>query len=239
MIRTTTCLGVLASIGMGVSAIPALGNHIDYVTDGGFPMLVARDGVPTATNTSVGAPGNILGSEREVRLDYAGLPGGAIAASTSPTIVGGPGAVGPDLSEFILLQNSGGASGTFTLTYDGTGNAGLGGLDFDTNWDAIQVSFFDVQGMGDLTVIVRDTSNAVGSSTQPISTSLAASYQFLFTDPGYAAVDFTEVDSVVVRITTTQRGSDFDLSAITREVIPEPASLGLFALGGLALRRRR
>ena len=224
MLRATKILApILLVIAVTCSTIQA--NHIDFIADA--PFVLFSLGGP-ASDTQIGAASNILGTEREVMLDF--ISGsGFVSANTNGAPI-----------DSILFSNSVGSVGTMMLTYDGVGAAGLGGLDFDTTWDAIRVDFDDVQGLGNLTVTVRDSSANTGSVTQPVG--VPGVYDSPFTAPGFAGVDFTSIDSVKVTIDTVLPASDFSIASITREVIiPEP-SLGMLSLLGLVgcsvLRRR-
>ena len=234
---------VTFSLGLfGVLAVasPAYANHVDFIADGAFTLFTtSTQGSASATQTGDG--GNILGSEREVSLDFAS--GSGILSTGIIDAPEGPGPVGPNSDIVLLFDNSVNSSGLLTLEYDGEGDDGLGGVDFQTQWDSIAVQFADVQGAGDLTVEVEDTSDSVGSST--LSVADAGTFFFDFDDSGFSGVDFFNVDRVTLFLNTTIDASDFAISQITREArsepIPEPASmlLGLVGLAGFAARKKK
>jgi hypothetical protein len=220
------------------TAAQSRANHIDFIVDGSFSPLVAV-GSGSASDVQVGDGGNILGTEREITIDF-GSGGSGVLVAAGPGLAAGAGAVGANTALELLFSNSAGSAGTMSLMYDGVGSAGLGGLDFDTAWDAITVGVSDIQGAGNLSVTVADTNANIGTLTTLISA--ANNYNFQFTDAAFAGVDFSLVDSVEVSFVTTIAGSDVNFSQITREVvIPEPTAVALGALGliGLAIGRRR
>lgn len=226
-------VALLATVGQ-VGVLTA--NHIDFVSDGGFFAATNSNAGPV-TVFQTGDAGNILGTERQVTLTVAS--GQGIVSAGIVGVAPGPGPVGPSPTTSLLLNNSFGALGLFDLTYDGVGSAGLGGQDFETLWDRIAVTFSGVQGAGSLTVEVEDASNNVGAMTQAVNA--AGVFSFPFNNSGYGSVDFRAVDRVTVKLLTTVAASDFELSEITREMIPEPsvATLSVLGLVGLVAAGRR
>ena len=210
-------------------------NHIDFFTDGGF---FANTSHVTGFVSSVdaGDPGNVIGGEREASIDVVdGV--GFVSVGTMGAAMG-PGAVGPDMSQTLLFSNSVSAVGQLELTYDGVGSGGLGGLDFETDWDAIAVHVTAVQGSGEVTVTATDAAAASGSVTLPVASSGALTFPFA----DFGGVNFGSLDALMVTLLTVDPASDFEIAAITREVIPEPSGrLLLLAAIPLAwsLRRRR
>lgn len=213
----------------------AKANHIDFMVDGAF-FLNTDSTTGLVMATQIGEGGNIIGGERDIAIDF--ISGSGFANAGTLGASPGTGPVGPDNSIMLQLSNSVSAVGRFELTYDGVGTAGLGGADFDTNWDSIAVDFAAVQGAGDLTLAVSDTSSGSGSLTLPVMS--AGMVTFPFADGAYSGVDFTSVDSVKFTLDTTETASDFAISSITREVIPEPtaALLAAFGLLGLSVLRQ-
>ncbi len=202
-------------------------SHIDFIVDGGFLLTTSSD-LGSATATQTGDPGNILGSEREVSLDF--TSGTGFLTTGTLSIPAGPGPVGPNPNKVLLFDNSVSSSGTLTLTYDGVGNSGLGGIDFDTTWDSVDVAFNAVQGAGNLSLMVTDA--AANSGTMSLPVNAAGVYSFPFADAAYAGVDLGSVDGLEFTLETSVAASDFSISQITREVVPEPSGL-LLIVGGL------
>lgn len=224
--KATHILGALA---LCLTPVAAQANHIDFISDGGF-LLSTTDLMGPASASQIGDAGNILGTERDVTIDFSA--GSGILSTGVIAVPPGPGPVGPDLSTLLYFDTSVGSFGTLELNYDGVGGVGLGGVDFGTLWNAISVNFAGVQGEGLLTVEVEDTSMNVGSASATIDA--AGVYDFLLADPGYAGVNFNSVDRVTLTLTSTIAASDFAIAQVTREtVVPEPGTLGLLALTGL------
>ena len=210
-------------------------DHIDYFSDGAFSLIAA--GASTSTSVT-GDPGNILGSEREVSIDFVGgTPGLAVVALFDvPT---GAGPVGPDTGSSLLFDTGSTSLAKLTLNYDGPGSAPMG-LNTDLTaggaFGAAQVDVSSITGTYDIMVTYTDTTGTSFGSTQSVSS--AGSYVFSFD----GAVDYTSIASVNVMLTATTLGSDIGISQIVRtSAVPEPASVGLSLLGvaGIALIGRR
>ncbi len=213
----------------------ALCNHVDFLSDGGFSISGADGAVVTESQT--GDPGNILGSEREVTLT-ADI-GSWSATLNAPT---GMGPVGPSAGSILLVSaNSSDALGSLSLLYDGIGSAGLGGADFSTMWNFVQVDLATISGGAlDMRLFFTDTSGNSGMAAFGAVDS-AGLYSFAFDDPSYvnAGIDFTMIDSVQVDLETIDQGVSYSVGGITREVVPEPSSMLMLACGGMALLQRR
>jgi len=235
---------VLPCIAIGF-ANSSYGSHIDFLDDAGF-FLVANSVTGPSSALQVGAPGNILGSEREVNLSFASGSGFISSGLLAPI---GPGpVVGPpsDPAILLLFSNSVNSLGTLELRYDGVGGVGFAPpIDFDTLYNFISVDMFSVQGTGELSVTVTDSGSNTGTLTGTVAS--AGTYTFPFTHPNYASVDFTTVSRVVVTLETTLAASDFAINEITREAqpgqnnIPEPSAMLLVLTGvvGVIYSRRK
>lgn len=226
------------ALAAGVLGAPvASANHIDFLADAGFDISADDTQVDRTLFTSSGSPENIIGAERDVML-WADL-GGYTAKLDVPA---GPGTVGPNTAVILRVAPTGADSlGTLRLTYDGQGSAGLGGLDFDTKWDSLDVTFDSISGGElDLRLSVRDTNNNSGVAAFG-GLSGAGAYSFAFTRSEFTNVDFTSLDSVSFDFETIDMGVSYGISGITREAVPEPSSTLLIGLAmlGLAGRRRR
>lgn len=232
-------LAITASLIVGPAASA---NHIDFLSDAGFSISADETDASPTMNTSTGAGGNIIGEEREVTL-WADL--GAFNAVLD--VPAGPGPVGSNTAVILNVSPTGPDAafsfGTLRLAYNGPGSTGLGGLDFDTRWDSLDVSFASITGgQLDLRLSVSDTNGNTGMAALGALGS-PGSYSFSFTDSGFvnAGVDFTSVDSVIFDFETIDPGVAFGISGITREAIPEPSSTLLIGLSivGFVSRRRR
>jgi hypothetical protein len=223
----------------------ASANHIDFIEDDSNPgngVTNATFSLSTSgalvTNTQVGETADILGGSRTATLTRTGGFGGSISAEK----VAGTG--------FINVMNDTVAAGTLVLSYPGIAN-----LNFASQWNALAVDipYLDQStGVGDgeidLSITVTSsagtgTAFATGALLSPGRIEEPGIYTFPFNDPGFAGVDFTDVDGVSVRFETAIIGSDFQIGEITRELlVPEPATLSLVGFGLLAagaIRRRR
>jgi|GEM_PF-4052998 len=216
------------------AAATAHANHIDFISDGGFSL---NANVNTVTSTQVGNPGNILGTERDVTLT-ADL--GSITASINAPA--GPGTIGANGAVILAFNsNTTDAFGTVNLGYDGVGSAGLGNLDFETNWDFFQIDFGSIVGGGlDLRLNIIDADGSFAQAALGDLTT-AGLYSFSFDDVVFtnADIDFGSIDSVIFDFETIDPGVSFTVNSITREAIPEPSSVLLSSLALFALTVRR
>lgn len=205
-----------AGLGLALIAGSARANHVDFVVDGIFNISG-----PGSTVVS-GDPANILGGARFVGIDTVD------GASSADLMIG---------NEFINFDNDDTAAGVLTLDYgDFLGGNGQLNSDFASTWNFVAVEFLDVVGDGSVSISFESTAGAGASASQVVNA--AGIYYFAFDDAGFASVDFGDIDRVTVQVFSSL-GSDFDIGAITREVVPAPASLALLGLGGLAAGRRR
>lgn len=228
------CLALTTSV--------ASANHIDFIQDDSD----SSNGVTNATfslttsgaqvsDTQVGEPADILGGTRVVTLERDGGFGQSI---TAEKVAG---------TDFISVMNDNVAAGTLVLSYPGITDS-----DFTTNWDSIAVDIpvlDNAVGDGEINLSVTVTSSAGTGTAFADGTGLApgriedpGTFFFPFSDPGFAGVDFTDVDGVSVTFETAIIGSDFQVGSITREAqIPEPATatLALVAIGGCLLYARK
>ena len=210
----------------------ASANHIDYLSDGAFSLVASGS---SATTTVAGAAGNVLGSEREVSIDFLG--GSGLAATALFDVPTGAGPAGPNTAASLLFDTGSTSLAKLTLNYDGPGSS-ANGLNTDLTaggaFGAAQVDISSIVGTFDVMVTYTDTMGNSSGSTQSVSST--GSYVFGFD----GAVDYTSIKSVNVMFTSTTLGSDIGISQIVR-VVPEPASVGLSLLGvaGIALIGRR
>ena len=193
-------------------------------------------GPSLTVSPALGSSGNILGEEREVSLfsEFGSVTAAFNGSATAPD--------GPNDASFIGLDSDVDGLATLSLTYDGVGTAGLGGSDFAAIYDLLRVNLPVVTGMLDIRLTVIDTEDDMGTAAIGAVTT-GGFYDFSFDDANFTNgnVDFSSVDSVMFEFETVDPGTEFTLSNITREMIPEPSAALLAVVGvfGLTLRRNR
>lgn len=186
---------------------------------------------PGAVNTSVVTGVGDLLADRNMSV---ATSGGGLGASTFTST--GPSGFLPPNS--VTLSNSPGQSATATVTYTFGGSVDLTTSGFTDKF------FFEFPGgilSGDVIGTSFSTTVVSGAGTGTDVEALApGSSPFLsFSDADFAAVDFTDVSSLMF---TFESSPSFDGALSSISVVPVPAA-GLLLLGGLgalgALGRRR
>lgn len=236
MFRSLSGIVIVLVVGSWVHA-----NHVDFIQDdsntanGTNNATFSRTSSGSAvSDTQVGDPADILGGTRTVTVIRNGGFGGTLIAEKT---------IG---SSVIDVQGSTLAAGTVTLDYNGFDNE-----DFDTMWDRIDVAITNLRnspGDGEIDLFLTVESSAgsgtVQSARQEASINPNPTISFDFTNPGFAGVDFKDVDRIVLDVRTAIIGTDFQIASITREVtaVPEPSSfaaLGILGCTGCIIARRR
>lgn len=146
---------------------------------------------------------------------------------------------------FAYLSSSG-VDGSVTLTYDGIGNVGLGGVDILDPSDPNNTQFILTNAESDSGLhvhvfIYRDATHfAEGliSITPGTQGSPYNAFQLLstFTLNGAGSTFnniFTDVNSIVLRVEGQQLASDGQFGLIVTGIVPEPSSLALLGVGFL------
>ncbi len=231
MKRTIAALVVLATLGVLAPTVHAAPFTIDHFTQPNTGQAVSVTGIGSAFNTTTGLAG-VVGGSRTLQVDVT-----ASAYGQSSSLVVSPASPGA-----LSLGNDSGQVGVGTVTWDANG-AGLGGVDI-TNGSILPIFqatiLFSDLNLG-FRVDITETAGA-GGSTAFWSTNLGSGPSLVnqslasFTNAG--AVDFTKVDKIVLTM-SGPLAQDATLDLV--EVVPEPVTMSMLGLGGLALllRRRR
>lgn len=203
---------VLAAGGAMLVTHGASASHIDLFTEAPF-FLNGGETIVVA-----GSEDTILGGQRRVSVDV-------VQANASV-------ASGGNVLEF---NSVGTAAATLTLDYGSFPGGDPLNADFASEWAGIAVDFAQVLGGGLLTVRVQGG----GTPSQAVQTfvNAAGTYAVPFTHPGFAGVDFADVDRVTITL-SGDPGSDFQIGAIVL-VVPAPGGFAGLALAGLVVARRR
>jgi len=232
-------LGVSACAFVMVTAISAQAYTIDLFTS---PRVVTvidlNDPDPTLVKVN---HVDTLGGQRDLLLDVLGTPGAVSYAGT--------------IGEGSFVFNSGSPGVAATLQYDGIDadvvgppaslvNAeGLGGFDLTAGGtDRFNLDFTRIDGgdyqYTDIEIEVHNGADvALFVGTIPDS-SIPIRYDVLFSSFTGITSALSSATSLEIRFNPTSH-SDVDFTMTGSIGTPEPATMGLLALGGLAMLKRR
>lgn len=206
--------------------------------------------VLSLATSAVAAPVNIdtfdLGATQGVVFGTSTFSGSTLIADATQTIGGERGfsvaGTGAGTGVTTLAVQSGIAglgNNAASLPYQGVWEFTYGATDLNADLlaggnNALQIDMVYAEYAYDIQVTVRG-----GGNTDDVTFTLPAdssAHSLYFPFVTFAGVDFADVDQVTVRLTGRPNG-DYGIDAI--RAVPEPASLALLALGGLAALRRR
>ncbi|BBO32917.1 PEP-CTERM sorting domain-containing protein [Lacipirellula parvula] len=250
---TALLLAVITSTDFGASSLRA--DQIDTFDDATSFNLSPTSTTPSGLNIPVTLnqtaadgidPAVTLGGERFISISGGGF-------LDLPTVRKQSGEHSISFSSASRLGFK--EASVFLLDYGRTTplTDGLGGIDFDAQWDNVTVGVtfarsnnFPAVSTGYLTVAFESGDHAGGTiRTGSITKTFTAAgdFAFAFNELGYAGVDFSDVTQVTVSMREgSLDGARFTISGISREAVPEPASIGLASVAIVsfaALRRRQ
>ena len=218
-------------LAVGILLVPVATSSavvIDTFDDG--TDTVVKPGLLGPSNT---ATAEALGGSRTLAIiDAASVNGTTLSADD------------PNTQDSLDHGQGPGGAGASMVTWDANG-AGLGGIDLtelgSSDGVSLDVLAIDV-GAVTLTLTINDT--GVGSSSLVLG-GLVEGVQGFFFDDFTGDADFTDVDSIVLRI-DANANSDLRIDIIESTRVPngtapEPSSIALAICGllGLAMGRRR
>lgn len=222
----TFSLTACSAVALFAAPAESRANHIDFFVDAPFTSVDPLGD----TNEVVGLATNILGTKRTYTTFNSSFTGTVSASLAS----GGP----------LKLSDAGGALGTYTF---GFGTESLTGTDLNANfvtgagYDSILFSLPRVLGSGTLDVFIRSAGDSYNFTPQAING--AGDYYFPYSEvlTAIPTFDINSVDAFSFMVSSLAPNSEFDISGVTREVIPEPGSATLLLTGliGVTMRRRR
>jgi hypothetical protein len=188
------------------------------------------------SDTQTGLAG-VVGGARKVQIDATGN-----ASNISSLIVD------PSTPGTLSFNNGAGQNATGTITWNND-TAGLGGVDLGSVGanPYLQAHILSSDLNLGFRVEITETNTGLGGHNGDMaywSINLGSGVSYVnqalssFTNAGN--VDFTQVDKIVL-ILSGPNAEDgmLDLLEVTNTPAPEPATLSLLALGGLAMLRRR
>ncbi len=209
-------------------AAPAMAGYmvIDDFNAGDSQLILPY----TADNDLDDCGANVIGAWRETDCLVTNIqPGGNVMVFAN--------AFGSEVLNFA----SSGASGTLTLTYNANGSGLSSDLTAGGANDVMQFEWLsnEYQAGVNITIETDDTHVSEASLTTNVGGAYTDQVDFFsdFSDTGAdGGADFSDVNEIVITITGTFDG-DYRLDEIS--VVPEPGTLALIGLGGLAMLRRR
>jgi hypothetical protein len=183
---------------------------------------------PATSKTVTNVVAGVLGGEREAFFQVIG----AVVPQSATGVIGTQSGLAA-----LQLQTQNVSPTIATLTYNGIGNVGLGGVDLTSSSSNNRFEFkfagSDALPSGGLGFVVTVTS-ASGSST---ASATALNQQTAFTIPVLfssfsGSANFSAVNSIVVQFNGVNQTTDIDFEITGIQAVPEPGSVIMLALGG-------
>ena len=227
----------LIAVGTAFIALPSIAsaNHIDFFSDGAVNLQITPGQTQQSSFSTNPGGDTILGAGRGTKIEFVpGTPTGVISAN----LIGeGTRANGSDMGQFVF-SNSATTMGTLTFDYGTFSNFNV--VNSPTNYSAFSIEVAAIEPTGSFSAMatVVDTDGDTSTVTLP---ALTLGENFIPYSAFASNINFTSVDSLQFKFTALTPGADLTLNEITREVIPEPTTLGLAGIAGVGLlvRRRR
>ncbi|OSP54324.1 hypothetical protein [Pseudoruegeria sp. SK021] len=152
----------------------------------------------------------------------------------------------------IDLSNTRGVTGSGSVTWDGMGSTGLGGIDLTDGGsnDALITSIVFSRGSGALTFSAVDTNGVSGMATYAFNTDISSASPVAFLFSSFSnGVDLTSVNSLTMLMSGIDPAASNSVGSVYAGVAPVPAPVPLPAAGlllgtvllggGVAARRRK
>ena len=223
--RLVMAVAAAVTLAFGMSAQGTLIDSFDT-----YQTQTANSGNPSDSSEISGA--GILGSYREMEALWTAGPNDVQTTADA----GGSG-----VFNFSLGADT---DGKAYLTWDGAGDAGLGGYDLTDGGtqDRIRVALLFDDLPADCRIAVLDTSGgfSYGDLRFPGGVFTETYFDVLYSDFLHlgSPADFTDIDLVTVAIQCDYPATDIQMDFV-ETAIPGPAALSLLGLGGLLVTRRR
>ena len=218
-----------------VAAPAAMANHIDFFSEGNTQLILTPSTPGGSTNSTVtDANGDsILGNDRFAMIAFVPGPAAGLNIAAQLDVAGGT----------ISYTNDAQTMGTFTLRYGDNATLNLVANNAGPAYQFLRV---DVAGLGSsgpigdsfaLNVNAIDTAGNSDAETVTVN----SVGEIFLPYAQFTGVDFTSIDTIQFTFVSQNLGAGITLDEITREVVPEPTTVGLIGVAavGLLARRRR
>jgi PEP-CTERM motif len=229
--RTTTVASFASILCLGLAG-PALALTIDNFESGDFTVVDVAPG-PTVGQQAGLAGTDVIGGNRLVRANATN--GGTVTSTLTTTA--GPDAALLSFADAVAPFGSGDIGFTYDGIADGVANNQAGALNLDlSSFAAIDVEAAVSVGAASLQVTLWDSGGAQSSSTVPMVNGITS-----FSLGTFGSIDLTLVKAIRVSVFGLDPLDSVGIAEISANVVPEPGTALLLAIGltGLALRRAR